>query len=59
MALPIKATPHLKGKEAREFVKKMKEVDAGKHIVSQKEYLRAKKTYDKCVKAWGRDPLDI
>lgn len=54
MALPIKETPVLRGKDAREFIKRMDEVDTGKHKVCQEDYLRAKKTYDECVKSWGR-----
>lgn len=58
MSLSIKVTPHLKGKAARAFAKNMNEVDEGKHTVSKEDYLRAKKTYDDCVKAWGKDPLN-
>lgn len=57
--MPIKATPHLRGKAAREFIKCMEEVDAGKHTVSREDYLRAKKTYDECIKVWGKDPLNL
>ena len=59
MALPIRPTPHLRGAAAREFIKKMEEVDAGKHAVPREDYLRAKKTYEACVKAWGKDPLGV
>lgn len=44
MALPIKETPYLKGKDAKRFIKSM---DNPKPV-SKEEYERAKKVYEKC-----------
>lgn len=57
MSLPIKETPVLRGKDAINFLKRMEEVDKGMHPVSKEEFNRAKKTYDRCMAAWGEDPL--
>jgi hypothetical protein len=55
MSLPIKETPVLKGKDAVNFLRKMDEVDKGLHPIFKEEYDRAKKVYDKCIAAWGKD----
>ena len=55
MALPIKETPILTGKAAREFLRRAKKAET--EAVPREEYLRAKKVYDDCVKAWGKDWL--
>jgi hypothetical protein len=46
MSLPIQPTPTLHGKDARRFAKLIKENEEGKHNVSKKDYLRAKKVYE-------------
>ncbi len=43
MALPIKATPDLRGKEAKSFYKRMEKRKA----VPEEDYDRAKRLYDK------------
>ena len=48
MALPIKETPVLLGKDAKEFVKRMQ--DASEEAVSKEEYTRAEKIYQEFVK---------
>ena len=45
MALPIKETPVLTGKDAKEFIKRMK--DASEEAVSDEEYKRAEEIYRK------------
>lgn len=44
MALPIKPTPILTGKDAKRFIKKMRENE--NKPVPREEYLRAQKTYE-------------
>jgi hypothetical protein len=47
MALPIKETPVLTGKDAIEFIKKMKENETRLPTESEKiAYIRAKKSYE-------------
>ncbi len=46
MSLPIKNTPELTGKDAKRFIERMKEADAGKRRVSPEDYARAKATYE-------------
>ena len=53
MALPIRETPFLLGKDAKKFIKKMKEAEF--NPVSKKDYERASKIYKKCKKKWGKD----
>jgi len=50
MALPIKDTPILTGKDAAKFAEKAK--TAHLHPVSKKWYLRAKKIYDEIKKKY-------
>ncbi len=49
MALPIKETPILYGKDAVEFHKRYIEANEGKRSVSKEDYLRAKKVYDEMM----------
>lgn len=52
MALPIKPTPVLTGKDAIRFIKRMERLD--KHGPTKKDkadYKRAKKVYDACKAA--------
>ena len=58
MALPIKETPILKGKDAKKFLQKMEEVDAGGQAVPLKDYLRAKKVYRACTKG-RKKPFNV
>lgn len=51
MALPIKETPVLTGKDAEKFIERMNNPKP----VSQEEYERAKNLYDKCIERWGPD----
>jgi hypothetical protein len=44
MALPIKDTPVLKGRDAIRFIKRMHEADS--KPAPRKEFIRMKKTYD-------------
>jgi len=46
MALPIKETPILYGKEAEKFLKRMENPGS----VSKEEYKKAKKLYDEMLK---------
>ncbi|MBI5745517.1 MAG: hypothetical protein HZA13_00770 [Nitrospirae bacterium] len=50
MALPIKPTPALSGKDAEKFFKKAKEVEEGKHKISDADYNRAMSIYRKVMK---------
>lgn len=50
MALPIKETPILTGKAAKEFRRQIEKTKP----LSREEYFRAKKTYEACKKAWGK-----
>jgi len=45
MARPIKDTPTLRGKDAKRFLKRMREVDEGKHKVSPEVLARMKENY--------------
>ena len=49
MALPIKDTPILKGREAGKFIKKM--MSASKNKVPKVDYDRAQRIYRKMVKS--------
>ena len=53
MAKPIKETPVLKGKDADNFTRNMKESFNTK--VSQEEYLRIKENYEKIYKLLPND----
>jgi hypothetical protein len=57
MALPIAETPILYGEDAERFTQRMREVEAGLHPVSKEDYERARKTYEDCIKKWGKDFL--
>jgi hypothetical protein len=48
MSLPIAETPILYGEDAKRFIQRMREVEAGLHPVSIEEY-------DRCIKNWGKD----
>ena len=52
MALPIKETPVLYGKDALRFLILKEKTDKGLHAVSKEEYDRARKVYDECITAW-------
>jgi hypothetical protein len=50
MALPIKPTPALSGKDAEKFFNRAKEVEEGKHKISDADYNRAMSIYRKVMK---------
>ncbi|TXJ27477.1 MAG: hypothetical protein E6Q24_08465 [Chitinophagaceae bacterium] len=58
MARPIKDTPILKGKAAKRFLKRMREVDEGKHKVSPEVLTRMKENYLK-LKSIARFDEDL
>jgi hypothetical protein len=45
MARPIKETPVLSGKAARDFLRRAKESEQGQHKVSSKKYEQARKMF--------------
>ncbi len=45
MARPIKETPVLRGKDAKEFLRKAAESEKGQHRVSSKKYEQARKMF--------------
>jgi hypothetical protein len=45
MARPIKETPILRGKDARNFLRKAEESQRGQHRVSSKKYEQARKMF--------------
>lgn len=49
MALPIKSTPTIKGKDADAFFKRAEESLKGKHKVSDKDFERAMSIYKKVM----------
>lgn len=53
MALPIRETPILRGKDAERFMRDITRNENRK--IPLKDYLRAQKTYKACIKAWGTD----
>jgi hypothetical protein len=57
MALPIKETPVLKGRDAARFLKRIRDNETRPITKREHElYLRAKKTYEACIAAGhGRD----
>jgi hypothetical protein len=52
MALPIKPTPILTDRAAKEFQKQRSENE--RKAISTSDYLKAKKAYEACIEAWKR-----
>lgn len=50
MALPIRNTPEIKGKDAKIFVKRMEEAESGLRRMSPEHHARAKATYAAMIK---------